>query len=113
MPSSNFLFVEVRKTGKVPAQRDVRTAIQKHVMRDIGIGRRGQPRPQRRPENESDFKKPRAPSWRELVPSDPGSHTGHYAKVPSLVLGGHRADPFARFPIHMTSETSALMDYRE
>jgi hypothetical protein len=124
MPISNFLFVEVQQTGKVPAQRDVRTAIQKHVMRDIGNGRRGQPRPPRRSENGRDLRKPGTPSSRKIVSTicpetDPMpsarakdlGYTGDHAKIPYLVSGGHRADPFTQFPIRMTPETYALIDY--
>lgn len=41
----------------------------------------------------------------ELVPTEPSR------KVPSLVSGGSRTDPFACFPIHMTADTSFLIDY--
>ncbi|PVI01939.1 hypothetical protein DM02DRAFT_653959 [Periconia macrospinosa] len=130
MPSSNFLFIEVQQTGKVPPRRDVRTAIQKHVMRDIGVARRGQPRPQRQLENVRDCKKHDASLFRNIAPkTHPEKHpirkvhtkaitsaqelayTGPSAKVPWLVSGGCRTDPFACFPIHMTSETSFLIDY--
>ena len=132
MPSSNFLFIEVQQTGKVPPRRDIRTAIQKHVMRDIGVARRGQPRPQRQLENVRDCKKHEASLFRNIVPkthpekypirkvhtkaitsAQELAYTGPSAKVPWLVSGGCRTDPFACFPIHMTSETSFLIDYCE
>lgn len=132
MSSSNFLFIEVQQTGKVPPRRDVRTAIQKHVMRDIGVARRGQPRPRRQLENVRDRKKHEASLFRNIVPNthlekypirkvhtkaitptQEPAYTGPSAKVPSLVSGGCRTDPFACFPIHMTSKTSFLIDYCE
>lgn len=132
MPSSNFLFIEVQQTGKVPPRRDIRTAIQKHVMRDIGVARRGQPRPQRQLENVRDCKKHEASLFRNIAPkthpkkypiqkvhtkaitsAQELAYTGPSAKVPWLVSGGCRTDPFACFPIHMTSETSFLIDYCE
>lgn len=130
MREPQFLFIQVQQTGKVPPRRDVRTAIQKHVMRDIGAARRGRPRPQRRPENFGDCRNHETPLFRhivprtyqnkslmlvqrdeagrlvqELVPTEPSR------KVPSLVSGGSRTDPFACFPIHMTADTSFLIDY--
>lgn len=130
MSESQFLFIQVQQTGKVPPRRDVRTAIQKHVMRDIGAARRGRPRPQRRPENFGDFKNHETHLLRcvvsrtyrnnsllleqqdqagrsvhELVPTEPSK------KVPSLISGGCRTDPFACFPVHMTADTSFLIDY--
>jgi len=132
MAGSNFLFIEVQKTGKVPPRRDVRTAIQKHVMQDIGVARRGQPRPRRQLENVRDCKKHEASLFRNIVPkthpekypiqkantkaitpTQELAHTGSSAKVPWLVSGGCRTDPFTCFPIHMTSETSFLIDYCE
>lgn len=130
MREPQFLFIQVQQTGKVPPRRDVRTAIQKHVMRDIGAARRGRPRPQRRPENFEDCRNHETPSFRHIVPrtyqnkssmlvqrDEAGSlvqelvPTEPSRKVPSLVSGGSRTDPFACFPIHMTADTSFLIDY--
>lgn len=43
--ASPFLFVNIPQPGKNTRCKDVRTAVQKHVMRDIGKQRRGRPRP--------------------------------------------------------------------
>ena len=132
MPSSTFLFVEVQQSGKVPPRKDIRTAIQKHVMRDIGATRRGKPMPRRQPKSAKNGRihetslfshivsqthheehpirqmQPRiVASSQELVYTEPNM------KIPWPVSGGCRTDPFMRFPIHMTSETSSLVDYGE
>jgi hypothetical protein len=130
MSNPKFLFIEVQETGKVPPRRDVRTAIQKHVMRDIGVARRGQPRPRRQFENFKDCKKHEFLSLRDIVPktrpekypirnvhtkaitpAQELSYTGASANVPVLISGGCRTDPFACFPIDMTPETSFLIDF--
>ena len=132
MPPSDFLFVEVDQTGKVASQRDVRTAIQKHVMRDIGCTRRGQPRPRRQAGSMRDRKTSEIPATRKLASNilpnrvaarrmdieyasslQEQAHARLLAKVPRLVSGGYKADPFTSFPIQMTPETSFLIDYRK
>lgn len=130
MLNSDFLFVQVQTTGKVPPQRDVRTAIQKHVMRKIGVARRGQPRPQRRPEDIRQRKthKGRSPenivlrnfpdrcsiqegSSKDIVTTQDLAYMRAGAEVPLLVSGGCRTDPFMCFPIKMNSGAYSLIDY--
>ena len=130
MLNSDFLFVQVQTTGKVPPQRDVRTAIQKHVMRKIGVARRGQPRPQRQLGDIRRCRSHEEQPPRRIIPRNCGDErptqdarikvitsTQELAckrsgtKVPRLVSGGCRTDPFMCFPIQMTPETSFLVDY--
>lgn len=131
MSNSNFLFIEVQGTGKVPLRKGLRAAIQKHVMRDIGAARRGQPRARTQLEIVDGCAKHNASSyWKVAHNNHQGKHpirkeytkattptksgyTATSANIPSLISGGCRTDPFMRFPIHMTSETSFLIDYCE
>lgn len=130
MSNSNFLFIEVQGTGKVPLRKDLRAAIQKHVMRDIGAARRGQPRATQlesvdgcAKHNPSSYRKvapnnhrgkhPVRKGYTETITPTKSGYTATSANIPSPISGGCRTDPFMRFPIHMTSETSFLIDYCE
>ncbi|KAF2804568.1 uncharacterized protein BDZ99DRAFT_575220 [Mytilinidion resinicola] len=97
MPNPAYLFVQVQHTGKVAPRKDVRTAIQKHVMRDIGASRRGRPRRKAIDKQAS---------GQCQVPVSTGA-----IMAPSLVSGGTRTNPFASYPIPMNSDTFFLIDY--
>ncbi|KAH7385213.1 hypothetical protein DE146DRAFT_193898 [Phaeosphaeria sp. MPI-PUGE-AT-0046c] len=128
MPSSDFLFVQVQSSGKVQPKR--RTAIQKHVMRDIGAARRGQPRPQKQLENNRGCKNDEAQILKNVlpriytktyciqdmrnkavVPTKELAYSVPGVVVPCLISGGCRTDPFMCFPINMNMEASFLIDY--
>jgi len=99
MSNTSFLFVEVHHTGKVLPRKDVRTAIQKHVMRDIGAARRGRPR--------------RRVKTKEAQKQSHASMGSSIAPALRLVSGGARTNPFANYPIPMNSDTLFLIDYCE
>jgi hypothetical protein len=134
MPNSDFLFIQVQQSGKVTPKRNVRTAIQKHVMRNIGLARRGQPRPKKQLENVAieNRRTYEAPSIRGFIPgtylkkslvqkehkeapilTQELDYTEPSVKVLCLASGGYRTDPFICWPISMNSETSFLVDYCE
>ncbi|KAF2494834.1 hypothetical protein BU16DRAFT_618815 [Lophium mytilinum] len=100
MPNPSFLFVQVQDTGKVSPRKDVRTAIQKHVMRDIGAARRGKPR-----------RKVMSEQTAETAGQDQVPVSIWAMLAPALVSGGARTNPFASYPIPMNPDTFFLIDY--
>lgn len=109
MPDSSFLFVKVYHTGKVAPNKDVRTAIQKHVMRDIGAARKGNPRP--RPQARSRRRLKGKKGEGDTQRTEAERQLLQTSKIPGLVSGGLRGNPFAYYPVSMTSETLFLIDY--
>lgn len=90
-----LLFVHVSRPGKNVRGRDVREAVQRHVMRDIGKQRRGRPRPKKG--GNADNVIPR--KCQRLK-----------STVPSTTLGG-RIDPSIDVPVHMRSSAHFLIDH--
>lgn len=95
----------------MPRNKNVRTAIQKHVMRDIGAARRGKPRKRSQlclqpsqidnPEDNESLQSTETEINRNSL----------VIKVPPLVSGGTRSDPFVQYPVSMDSDTLSLIDY--
>lgn len=136
--SSKFLFVEVGRSGKSDC-REVRTAIQKHVM--IGTkkrrGRAKQPKPLRAirkafsnlgaadadvdadVEEEIEAVAEDAPKDMKgnAVSTTPNLEMPNLATsslaidVPRPFLGGGRMNPFAQYPVEMSMESLFLVDH--
>lgn len=110
-----FLFVEVARTGKVPPSRGLRTAMQKHVMRDIGRMRKGKSRPQKPPVE----KEENLPAYIQagIKRSSHRRHVDIVCKrnnrsvIPQSLTGSGRIDPFANYPIEMTQDSLFLIDH--
>jgi hypothetical protein len=109
MADSSFLFVKVHHTGKVTPNKDVRTAIQKHVMRDIGAARKGNPRP--RPQAKSGLRLKGKKGEGDTRRAGDEWKSVQANKIPGLISGGLRGDPFAYYPVSMNSDTLFLIDY--
>ncbi|CAI6342163.1 unnamed protein product [Periconia digitata] len=111
MPESSFLFLNVNSNGKVSPTKYVRSAIQKHVMRDIGAARQGKPRP--RPQSQPGAKQNGALRGIGNLNSEKTAIvcSSSLKTVPALVSGGSRTDPFTQYPVPMNSDTLFLIDY--
>jgi hypothetical protein len=111
--SASFLFVEVSHTGKVPANREIRTSMQKHVMRDIGRIRKSRNRAKKIPGQTSE-----ALPKNEDDEGDDREQTRMTATTNVFVpynsrglIGTGRTNPFARYPIDINLKTLFLLDH--
>ncbi len=105
---SDLLFVEVGLTGKVQ-EKEVRTAIRKHVRREIVPGKRKTPRKVKK------LEVPEPPlgkdqSYSPFLNANTVPHS-LAASIPRRLLGGGRLNPFVSYPIPMSREDLFLVDY--
>jgi hypothetical protein len=107
---SDLLFVEVRTVTKKVHKKDVRTAIRKHVRREIDPGK---------------YKATRKAKKLGVLVPPLGNHDENYgsfpdansathslaAGIPRGLIGGGRLNPFISYPIRMSREDLFLVDY--
>lgn len=110
--SSGFLFVEVAPTGKALADKDLRTSIQKHVMKGVVRVRKT-----RNCANKIKVDSEKLPICKKN--ENPGSEQTQMMIEQSIfncevsrgVCGSGRTNPFARYPIEINLEILFLLDH--
>lgn len=101
--SANFLFVEVAPSGKSLADKELRTSIQKHVMRDIGRARKTK--------NCYGHSKLDVRILSTNHKHDDSKSEQRHFMLSRGISGTGRMDPFTNYPIEMTLEILFLLDH--